>query len=209
MKGKRSLWMFGAFVPLVAACLVVALNGCRKEEVGELPTITGKNVVMVIAKKNFQDKELFEPKEIIEKAGGEVTVASSSLKEAKGMLGKTFKPDILLENVKADEFDAVVFVGGTGASEYWNDSKAHFVAKSAVEKGKLVCAICIAPVTLANAGLLEGKKATVWKSEAGKIKKQGATYTGAKVQIDGKFITANGPKSAAKFGEAIVRALGG
>jgi len=213
MKRKRSVRTFKPLLFLVAACLAIALGGCRKEkaeegETGEPPTITGKKVVMIIAKNEFRDEELFEPKEIIEKAGGEVTVASSSLKEAKGMKGKTFKPDILLKNVKPDDYHAVVFIGGSGASEYWNDSKAHFVAKSAAEKGKLVCAICIAPVTLANAGLLDGKKATVWKSEAGKIKKKGAKYTGADVQIDGNFITADGPKSASKFGRAIVRALG-
>jgi protease I len=114
-----------------------------------------------------------------------------------------------LKDVKADEYDVVVFVGGSGAKEYWNDLTAHSLAKSAAEKGKLVCAICIAPVTLANAGLLEGKKATVWKGNATALKQKGATYTGADVETDGKFITADGPESAAKFGRAIVRALGG
>jgi protease I len=212
MKEMRLPWVFRAVVLLSAGCLTLALGGCgKKAEEGDtarLPDITGKKVVMIIARDHFRDEELFKPKEIIEKAGGRVTVASSTLNEAKGMLGKTYKPDILLTNIKADEFDAVVFIGGAGASEYWTDSNAHLVAKSAAEKGKLVCAICIAPVTLANAGLLDGKKATVWKSEASKIKAKGATYTGADVEVDGKLVTANGPESAARFGRAIVRALG-
>jgi protease I len=191
---------------------MIALGGCKKKgdeemETGELPDITGKKVVMVIASKNFRDEELFEPKEIIEKAGGNVTVASSSLNISEGMKGGTSKPDVLLNDVKADDFDAVVFVGGSGASEYWKNPTAHALAKAAADGGKLVCAICIAPVTLANAGLLDGKNATVWKSERGVIKKKGARYTGEDVEVDGKFITADGPKSAAKFGRAIVRAL--
>lgn len=199
---------------LLCVLFALSLGGCRKEkgpeeiDVSKLPSIAGKKVVMVIAKKDFRDEELFEPKRIIEQAGGKVTVASSSLNEAKGMLGKTCKPDILVKNINVDEFDAVVFVGGTGASEYWNDSTAIAVAKSAAEKGKLLCAICIAPVTLANAGLLDGKKATVYESEADKLKAKGAKYTGAAVEIDGKLITANGPEAAAEFGAAIVRALG-
>jgi protease I len=210
MKKKESVCVVKVSVSLLVFCLAIALSGCRKEaeEAAELPDITGKKVVMIIAKSDFRDEELFEPKEIIEKSGGKVTVASSSLNEAKGMRGGAFKPEILVKDIKADEFDAVIFVGGAGASEYWTDSRAHVLAKSAAEKGKLVCAICIAPVTLANSGLLDGKKATVWKSEASRIKKKGATYTGADVEVDGKFITANGPKSAAKFGQAIVRALG-
>jgi protease I len=214
MKGKRGdAFLSGGVVLLLAVCIAAAVVGCRKEkgeepEAGGLPSIAGKTVVMVIASENFRDEELFEPKKIVEKAGGKVVVASSSLETAKGMLGKTAKPDVLLESVKAEDLDALVFIGGSGASEYWNDATAHALAKAAAEKGKLVSAICIAPVTLANAGLLEGKKATVWSGEAAKIKAKGATYTGAGVEIDGDIITANGPKSAAAFGRAIVRALG-
>jgi len=213
-EGKRYAYGLGGLVLLAAACTAVVFGGCRKKggeemEAGELPTITGKKVVMVIASRDFRDEELLKPKKIIEDAGGEVVVASSSLKTARGMKGATFKPEVLLKDVKPEDFDAVLFVGGSGASEYWNDAAAHSLAKAAAKNGKLVCAICIAPVTLANAGLLDGKKATVWKSEANAIKKKGATYTGAAVEIDGNIITADGPESSTKFGRAVVRALGG
>jgi len=209
---NRYVRLSGGLALLVTICIAVFFAGCRKKggeemETGELPEISGKKVVMLIASKNFRDEELFEPRKIIMDAGGEVVVASSSLKTAKGMMGATFKPEVLLKDVKAEDFDAVVFVGGGGASEYWNDKTALSLAKTAAANGKLVCAICIAPVTLANAGLLDGKRATVWKSEVKTIEKKGATYTGADVEIDGKFITGNGPASAAKFGRAIVRAL--
>lgn len=210
---KRTDRLLSTLAVLVVVCTACALGGCKRKggeemEKGELPDITGKKVVMIIASKNFRDEELFEPKEIIEKAGGSVTVASSSLNTATGMLRGTFKPQVLLKDVRADDFDAVVFVGGSGASEYWSDTTAHALAKAAAEKDKLVCAICIAPVTLANAGLLDGKKATVWKSEVKAIKKKGANYTGADVEVDGNLVTADGPTSAAAFGRAIGRALG-
>jgi protease I len=210
MMGKRTKGLArGATALVLLFCIAVILSGCRKKEGGDaLPTITGKKVVMVIANKNFRDEELFEPKNVIEKAGGKVVVASSSLETAKGMLGKTFKPQLLLKDVKADDFDAVVFVGGGGAREYWKDATAHSLAKAAADEGKLVCAICIAPVTLANAGLLNGKKATVWPDVKSQLQEKGATYTGKDVEIDGNLITGDGPKSATKFGEAIVRALG-
>jgi protease I len=210
---KRTDRLLSTLAVLVVVCTACALGGCKRKggdemEMGELPDITGKKVVMIIARNNFRDEELFEPKEIIEKAGGSVTVASSSLNAATGMLRGTVKPQVLLKDVSADDFDAVVFVGGSGASEYWNDGTAHALAKAAAQKDKFVCAICIAPVTLANAGLLDGKKATVWKSEIKAIKKKGAKYTGAEVVTDGNLITADGPTSAAGFGTAIVRALG-
>ncbi len=211
---KRLLLHSVPFIAAAAFLTALAVTGCGKKEEGEQAgalgegKIVGKKVLMVIASSNFRDEELFEPKEVIEKAGGKVTVASSSLKTAKGMLGKTFKPQALLKDVEADDYDAVVFIGGAGASEYWDNAAAHSLAKAAAENGKPVCAICIAPVTLANAGLLKGKRATVWEGDADKIKAKGAKYTGADVAVDGNVITANGPKSATKFGEAIVRALG-
>ena len=136
--------------------------------------IDEKEVVMIIAKENFRDEELREPQKILEKQGAKVTIASSSLITATGMFGAEAEPDILIDDVKVEDYDAIVFVGGAGASEYWNNPTAHKIAKKAEESEKILGAICIAPVTLANAGVLEGKRATVWGSEVGKLKEKGA-----------------------------------
>lgn len=169
----------------------------------------GKKAVLIIASQRFRDEEFLQPKRILEEGGVEVTVASSSLETATGMLGAKAKPDILLQDVRVDDYDAVVFIGGSGASEYWSNPVAHAIAREAQEKGKLLCAICIAPVTLANAGLLEGKRATVFESEIGKLKAKGAIYTGSGVEKDGNIITGQGPAYASEFGEVILSALKG
>ncbi len=170
--------------------------------------LTGKKVVMIIAEKDFRDEELLEPKKILQDEGAGVTVASTTLRPATGMFGAKAKPDILASEVKVDDYDAVILVGGAGASQYWNDSTAHTIAREAVQKDKILCAICIAPVTLANAGVLSGKKATVWASERGKLEAKGASYTGEPVEVAGKIITGSGPQAAQEFGRAIARALG-
>jgi len=94
------------------------------------------------------------------------------------------------------------------AQEYWDDPVAHAVAQEAVAQGKVLAAICIAPTTLAKAGVLQGKKATVFSSEAEELKACGANYTGTSVERDGLIITADGPKAAVEFAEEITRALG-
>lgn len=172
-----------------------------------MPVLTSKKVLMIVASKNFRDEELQKPQALLTQAGAQVTLASSALGTLKGMLGGTAKADLLIKDANVDDYDAVVFVGGSGSSEYWNHSVAHAIAKKAVEQGKVLAAICIAPVTLANAGVLEGKRATVWASEGGKLKAKGATYTGKPVEVDGKIITADGPPSAEAFGNALVKAL--
>src|SRR5574337_579084 len=167
----------------------------------------GKKAVMIIASNNFRDEELLKPREVLEKNGVTVTVASSSLKEATGMLGAKVKPDILFTNINVAEYDTVIFVGGSGASEYWENPTAHKIANDANNAKKIVGAICIAPVTLAKAGLLKNKKATTYASTTNDIKSAGAKYTGADVERDGNIITASGPAAAQKFGEAIIKAL--
>lgn len=165
-------------------------------------------VVMVIAHDNFRDEELFKTKDVLESKGIKVTVASSALGLARGMLGGTIKPDILINKIDVDGYDAIVFVGGIGASEYWNSPIAHEVIKEAIEKQKVVAAICIAPVTLAKAGILKGKRVTSWPSEANKLRTEGAIYTGRDVEVDGLIVTAAGPSAAREFGGAILKALG-
>lgn len=68
-------------------------------------------------------------------------------------------------------------------------------------------AICIAPVTLANAGILEGKRTTAFPSVESDLKARGANYTGNPVERDGKIITGSGPEAATEFGKTIVAAL--
>lgn len=196
---------------ILAMFMALALFSCSrsKQAGGESKDLLGKRVVMIIAHNGFRDEELTEPKEILEGEGAEVVVASSSLDEAHGMKGTVVKPDILLEDIDVSKFDAVIFVGGVGASEYWNDPKAHQIAREALNSGKVVAAICIAPVTLANAGILKGKRATVFPSEREKLKEAGAIYTGQDVEEDGMIITGNGPSAAEKFGRAIAEKLKG
>lgn len=169
--------------------------------------LNGKKVAMVIAHQRFRDEEYLRPKEILEEEGVSVTTISSKKDIAIGMLGAKVKPDLTLDNLRIKEYDALLFIGGGGAEEYWDNQKAHSLAIEAVQRGKVLGAICIAPVILANAGLLYGKKATVFDSEVDKIKGKGAVYTGLPVERDGNIVTANGPEAADQFGKTIVEAL--
>jgi protease I len=169
--------------------------------------LAGKKVLMIIAPENFRDEELLDPKKIFEANKINVTVASKNTKVAKGMLGTKVNVDIDIKDINVSDYDAIIFVGGTGSSIYFNDTTAHEIAKIAYKQGKIVGAICIAPSTLANAGILKGKKATSWPSERENIEEKGGIYTGKGVERDGNIITANGPQSAKEFGNEILKAL--
>ncbi|MEK6742007.1 MAG: DJ-1/PfpI family protein [Nitrospirota bacterium] len=171
--------------------------------------LTGKIILMIIAKNKFRDEEYLEPRKALEDAGAVITVASSSLNMSEGMLGLKVKPDVLIGNVKEEDFDGIVFVGGGGAKEYFDSPVAHALAKAFFEHGKLTSAICIAPATLANAGVLKGKKATAFPSSVAILKSQGAVVTSKPVVVDGTVVTATGPEAAKQFGQELIRVLGG
>jgi protease I len=169
--------------------------------------LTGKKVALIIASRNFRDEEFSEPKALLEQAGAEITVASSTGEAARGMFGMWATPNTTIHEIDPDAFDAVVFVGGSGAHEYFSDPTAHEIARKAAEIDTVLGAICIAPSTLANAGVLEGKRATSYPSEKENLIRRGAQYTGSLVEVDGKLITGIGPEAARSFGEALIQAL--
>jgi len=168
--------------------------------------LENKKVVMIVAKEGFRDEELFEPKEVLEQAGIKVSIASSA-HNAKGKLGGQTKADLMVDSLNIDDFDAVIFVGGPGSKEYFKNPTAHKIANETIAKGKILASICSAGQTLAYAGVLKGKKATVFPGDAEVLKNLGVNYTGKPVEQDGNIITADGPGSAKAFGEALVRAL--
>jgi protease I len=169
--------------------------------------LTGKKILMVIAKSRFRDEEYLEPRKALESAGAAVTVASSSLEVAIGMLGMKVKPDVLLNEAKEADYDGIVFVGGGGAAEYFDSPVAHKLAQSFFGRGKLTSAICIAPATLANAGVLKGKRATSFPSSEAALKAKGAVLTKADVVADANVVTGVGPEAAKRFGEKLVEVL--
>jgi protease I len=170
-----------------------------------------KKAVMIIAFREFRDAEYFVPKEVLEKEGIEVKTASNKLGIAIGADGGDTKVDLLVSQINVSDFDAIVFVGGPGCLKNLDNQDSYRVAKEAISQNKVLAAICISPTILAKAGVLKGKKATVWtdftKSQAKILEKEGAVFENKSLVIDGKIITANGPKVAAEFGKAIVKML--
>lgn len=169
--------------------------------------LEGKKILMIIPSKGYRDEELNIPREMFEKAGAIVDIASDKEGRARGMLGGSIDSNLLYNQIEVDEYDAVVFVGGVGSKIFWNDPMAHSLAKIAVQKDKLLGAICLAPATLANAGVLKGKTATSYSMAAGALKKAGANYTGHPVEIDGTIVTGEGPKAAEEFASTIIKQL--
>jgi len=193
--------------------LALFLTGCQQKQIMQPQNIlTKKTAILVVAFNGFQDEEYKTTRRVLEGAGLKILVASSSLGEATGKNGLLVDVDLLLDDVKIDDTDALVFIGGPGTEEYFENRTVHFLVKETVKKNKILAAICIAPEILVKAGVLDGRKATIWSSFVDRstidaLKRGGAIYIDQDVVIDGQIVTANGPAAAEKFGQAIVDLL--
>ena len=171
-----------------------------------------KRVAMIIAFNNFKDEEYLDTKEELKKGGIEIEVVSNSIGIAKGVGGTKVEIKKTIKELNIDDYDGIVFIGGSGALENLDNSDSYKIAKEAISKNKILAAICISPVILAKSGVLNGKKATVWssildKSSIKELEKNGAIYLDQLVVVDGKIITGNGPKAAHQFGKTIVQEI--
>ncbi len=196
-------------VPVLAFLLCLSCGGGEQTQVSsdaEMPQLT-QSALMVIAPKDFRDEEFKEPYDLFIKSGIKVTVASTDTQPARGMLGMTVKPEITLEQVVPDSFDVLVVVGGTGCEALWDNTTLHTIVHNFHDAKKTIAAICIAPVVLAHAGILEDAKVTAYPSVKDEIGLCGATYTGADVEVYGNIITCSGPKAAKDFAETILSRL--
>ena len=152
-------------------------------------------VLLIIAKSGFQDHELNGTRQ------GLLDAEEEEEEEAS----------IALDDVNVADYDSIAFIGGPGAAALAENADALRIVRETVAAKKPLGAICIAPTILAAAGVLKGKKATVWddgkQTQIQQVENAGATYTGELVTVDGLIITGNGPEAAEEFGKAFAAAV--
>jgi protease I len=167
-------------------------------------------VQLVAAQEGFRDEELFVPEDIFSDAGAFVDIASNSTQMAHGTQGGEVEPDLAIFRIDVDSIDALVIAGGKGSPQYlWSNPDLLEKVREAYAKGKIVGAICISGVVLAQAGILKGKHATVFPDPVAlaEYRKHGVAYENMGVVVDGNVVTASGPDYAKPFAEAILDLL--
>lgn len=186
--------------------LLSMMTGCGGSKSSSTTGRLEDRTILMILEWGFSDGEFNRTRPVFESAGAQVVTASGRprILSTRGMV---LLVDKLLSEVKVEEYDAIVFVGGRGAMGYWDDPVAHRIAQEAMALDKVLGAICLAPMILANAGVLDGRRATMAPAYGDSLKAQGAVYTGASLEVDGKIVTAYGPESPEQLAMAIVNLL--
>ena len=165
--------------------------------------------VAILATDGFEQSELFEPKKALEEAGAKVSIVSLESGEIKGWneddWGKTVAVDLTVDEVKADDFDALQLPGGVMNPDKlrMNDKAVNFV-KSFFEAGKPVAAICHAPWTLIEADVVKGRTLTSWKSLQTDLENAGAKWVDQEVVTDNGLVTSRNPDDLPAFNKKII-----
>lgn len=156
------------------------------------------------------DTEYTAPKKALEKIGCECVTASTIKGTCYGMHGELTESEITFDEVNAKDYDGIVIAGGIGCQdELWRNEKLIDIANVIGMNGKFAAAICLAPVVLAEAGLLAGKKAAVLSTPASirVLELDKAIVTDENVVTDGNIVTAKSPDVSEEFAEAIVKLI--
>jgi protease I len=170
--------------------------------------LTGRKVA-ILATDGFEQSELLEPKKALEEAGAEVKVVSPKDGKIKGWKhtdwGETVKVDLSLEDVDAQDFDALMLPGGVmnPDSLRMNERAVEFV-KSFTAEGKPIAAICHGPWTLIETGILKGRTVTSWPSLKTDLMNAGAEWVDREVVVDQGLVTSRKPDDIPAFNEKMI-----
>lgn len=168
------------------------------------------HVLFVIAKNQYRDEELSIPQGMMDEAGIAYDIAAKEPGQCTGQIGTPAMATISIDDVDPEAYDAIILIGGSGAQEYlWDNPALHAHIRAFNEAGKVVAAICLSPVVLAQANILRGKNVTFFSTPLSDkaMEFAGANVVDVPVVADGNIITANGPGASEAFGEMIIERL--
>jgi protease I len=165
--------------------------------------------VAILATDGFEQSELFEPKKALEAAGAETKIISLKSGEIKGWneknWGDSISVDETVDAANAEDFDALVLPGGVMNPDKlrMNEDAVAFV-KAFFDAGKPVGAICHAPWTLINAGVVNGRTLTSWGSLQKDLENAGAKWVDQEVVVDNGLVTSRNPQDLPAFNQKLI-----
>jgi len=165
--------------------------------------------VLIVATDGFEEWELFGPHQILQERGAEVMLASPKTDPIQATVhddpGKTIRPDLTLDQARADDFDALILPGGVRNPDHLRtNAKAIQLIRDFAEQGKPVAAICHGPWLLVEADLLRGRTATSWPSIRTDLRNAGANVVDEVVVVDDNIVTSRKPDDVEEFTRAVI-----
>ena len=165
--------------------------------------------VLIVATDGFEEWELFGPRQILQERGAKVLLASLSRTPIQATVhddpGKTIRPDLTIDDARAEEFDALILPGGVRNPD---QLRAHgnviALIRLFAEQRKPIGAICHGPWLLVEADLLRDRTATSWPSIRTDLRNAGAVVVDEAAVTDGNIVTSRNPDDVEAFTDALI-----
>ncbi|HZO06157.1 MAG TPA: type 1 glutamine amidotransferase domain-containing protein [Solirubrobacterales bacterium] len=177
-----------------------------------LQKLEGKKVAFLMANEGVEQVELTEPLEAVRGSGAEVELLALEAGEVQAFnhldKAQTFPVDRVVGEADASEYDGLVLPGGVANPDQLRTKEGalEFV-RAFFESGKPVGAICHAPWTLIEAGVLGDRTVTSWPSLQTDLRNAGATWVDEEVHVDNGLVTSRKPDDLPAFTSTIIEEL--
>ena len=170
--------------------------------------LEGKKVAILVAD-GFEQVELTEPKKALEEAGATTQIVSPADSEVQGWnhdeKADRFPVDMPLSRARSDDYDALLLPGGVrNPDQLRSMTRAIEFVDGFFATGKPVAAICHAPWTLIDAGVLKGRKITSWPSLKTDLINAGADWVDREVIVDHGLISSRKPDDIPAFNQKMI-----
>ena len=173
-------------------------------------SLENRSIAILIAPRGTEEPEFSQPREALLAAGAEVTVIGLEAGEAETCNndldpGESYGVDEVIDDVSAEDFDALVIPGGCVGADKLRASEdvVQFVRDFFVQ-GKPVGVICHAPWLLVEADVLEQRTLTSFASIRTDLENAGATWVDEEVVVDKGLVSSRSPKDLPAFCAKIV-----
>ena len=160
--------------------------------------------VLMLAGDAAESLEVMYPYQRLLEEGYEVDMAAPSKKKLRFVVhdfedgfdtytekpGYSWEADVAFADVEPSDYAAVVIPGGRAPEYIRNDPDFKRIAEHFFADSKPVAQLCHAPLALAAAGVLEGRRTAAYPALEADVAAAGAEFVDSEAVVDGEMVSA-------------------
>ncbi len=169
--------------------------------------------VAILVDNGFEQVELTRPREALKQVGADTSIVSPQSEKVRGWnhkeWGESFSVDVLLNQARSDDFDALLLPGGVMNPDFLRiRPQAVAFVKAFFDAGKPVAAICHGPWMVIEAGAARGRRIASWPSLKTDLRNAGAEWIDQEVVVDGNLVSSRKPDDIPAFNREMIALFG-